>query len=103
MQRDRLLQQIVQLSRRMHEMAEAGDWGAVAGLEVERQGLIGDCFAQESPFQDTELAARRIGQIIDLDRRLIEISTAQKHQVGAALNKLQQARTAINAYEECPR
>jgi hypothetical protein len=87
----------------MHEMAEAGDWVAVVGLEAERRGLIGGCFAQQSPFRDTELAARRIGQILDLDRRLLEISTAQKSEVGTALNKLKQGRTAINAYEECTR
>jgi hypothetical protein len=87
----------------MHEMAEAGDWVAVVGLEAERRGLIGGCFAQESPFQDTELAARRIGQILDLDRRLIEIGTAQKSEVGTALTKLKQGRNAISAYAQCTR
>jgi len=102
-QRDRVLEKIVELSHRMHEMAEARDWVAVAGLEAERRGLIGDCFAQENPFRDTELAARRIAQILDLDRRLLELSAAEKSEIGTALSKVKQGRNAISAYEQCTR
>ncbi len=100
---DASLDKLVQLSRRMHDLAAVGDWDAVVGLEKERRDLIAACFSGDNPFQDIELAARRIAQILDLDGRLLEISAAQKTEVGAALNKLQQGRSAISAYEECTR
>ncbi len=100
---DELLNTIVQLSYRMHELAGEGDWDDVVRLEEERRGLIEDCFSKDNPFQDNELAARRIRRILDLDRGLMAMGADHRVELGETMRKVKRGRNAARAYGRCSR
>ncbi len=100
---DELLNAIVQLSHRMHDLAVEGNWNEVVRLEQERRDLIADCFAPDNPFQDNERAARRIRRILDRDRGLMAMGEDHKSELGATLQKVQRGRSAARAYDRCGR
>ena len=102
-QSDERLNEILQLSHRMHALAADGDWDAVFPLENRRRNLIADCFAPDIPFRDPELAARRIQRILDLDRSLMDMGVAQRQELGTALKELHRGRSAAKAYQRCER
>ncbi len=100
---DELLNTIVQLSDQMHELAGQGNWEEVVRLETERRDLIAVCFAKDNPFQDNELAARRIRRILDLDRGLMAMGEDHRGELGKTLQKVQRGRNAARAYRRCSR
>ncbi|MCG6966525.1 MAG: flagellar protein FliT [Chromatiaceae bacterium] len=94
--RHRLLDDALDMSRRMAELGDAGDWDGVIALEPERRGLLEQAFATHAPVD--EFVTERVRAILDLDKRLVAQSIAARDQIAEELGQHNKGRKAANAY-----
>jgi len=94
------LETLVTQSRRIYELAVDEEWEKVAELESERQCLIEKCFSSKATFEEPEMAARYIQEIIDLDKKVIAMGVDAQKVLGNALGDLQRGRQATQAYQK---
>lgn len=98
-----MLDQLVRLSREMLSLAGQGEWERVAGLQIERQQMMGQTFPLDSSLTDTQGAAGQVKEILDLDQQITELARVQQKEIGQLLGKLNQGRTATRAYRDTSR
>ncbi|MCB1786278.1 MAG: flagellar protein FliT [Chromatiaceae bacterium] len=94
--RHRLLDDALDMSRRMATLGDAGDWDAVIALEPERRMLLEKAFATHAPAD--EFVASRVREILDLDKRLMARSVEARDRIAAELGRSNQGRRATSAY-----
>jgi hypothetical protein len=95
--RHQLLNDALDMSRRMASLGDAGDWGSVIELEPERRALLEQAFATHVPAD--ELVAERVRAILDLDRRLVAQSIQARDLIAEELGQVGKGRKATSAYE----
>ena len=95
--RHQLLNDALEMSRRMASLGDAGDWDSVIELEPERRTLLERAFATHVPAD--ELVAERVRAILDLDRRLVAQSIQARDRIAEALGQASKGRKAANAYQ----
>jgi hypothetical protein len=93
-----MMEQILTVSQDMLALADKGEWERVEVLQRERQQLISDAFPLDASRVDQDSAAETIQAILDLDKQLLELASAQQKEIGAVLGKLNQGRQATKAY-----
>ena len=98
-----LLAKIVVLTRDLLQLAERSEWDRVRQLELQRAGLIADCFPLDESITRAEQAAAPIAEIIELDQRIVVLAARERQRLGDEIGKLQQGRQAANAYAEVGR
>jgi hypothetical protein len=103
MNRDQLLDDVLSLSHRILQLAEAGDWIAGSEQEQVRRALIERCFAADSAFVDAAAARKKIAQILQLDQQTIVLGRQQRQAVSHSIGKLRQGKAAVNAYQRAQR
>jgi hypothetical protein len=94
--RHSLLDDALEMSRRMAELGDAEDWDAVIALEPERRLLLEQAFATHAPAD--EFVAERVRAILDLDKRLMARSIAARDRVAEELGRSSRGRKAAGAY-----
>ena len=99
--RHRLLEDALDMSRRMAELGDAGDWDAVVEIEPQRRDLLEKAFATHSPVD--ELVAERVKAILELDKQLMQQSMAARDRIAAELGHANKGRKATNAYQAAGR
>ena len=95
--RHQLLDDALDMSRRMAALGDRGDWDAVIALEPRRRTLLEQAFATHAP--PDELIAERVRAILDLDRRLMTQSIAARDRIAAELGQAGKGRRAVSAYQ----
>lgn len=95
-QRIQLLEQALELSRRMGSLGEEGDWEQVIELEPQRRAVLEQAFATRAPVDES--LAQRVHQILELDRRLMDLSLQARDRAAGELGQLNRSRKARNAY-----
>jgi hypothetical protein len=103
MQSDRLLDEILSLSRSICDFAKAGDWLAGAAQEQTRRDLIKRCFAADMHFADAVSAQSKIQEILRIDRQTLALGQDQREQFYASIVELRQGRAAMKAYRRTQR
>lgn len=99
--RHQLLEQALQLSQQMSELAESGDWDAVIELESQRRQLLEQTFATKAPID--EALAKGIRRILELDKALVGKSLEIRDEVAAELSQFNRERKAVGAYRSAGR
>ena len=92
-----LLDDALDMSRRMASLGDAGDWDAVIELEPERRTLLEQAFATHAPAD--EVVADRVRAILDLDRQLMARSIEARDRIAEQLSQASKGRKATNAYQ----
>jgi len=95
--RHQLLNDALDMSRRMAALGDDGDWDAVVALEPERRTLLERAFATHAPAD--ELVADRVRAILDLDKRLMAQSIEARDRIADELSQTSKVRKATNAYQ----
>ena len=94
--RHRLLDDALDMSRRMAELGDAGDWQAVIALEPERRTLLEKAFATHAPVD--EFVTERVQAILELDKRLMAQSVQARDRIVQELGNSGRGRRAASAY-----
>ncbi len=95
----RRLARVLNITRDMLALADAGDWDAVAGLEQERREDLTACFSGTQDPGQAELVAEALAAILHLNEELMARLTSARD---VALEQgVAQARTrvALGHYE----
>ena len=95
--RHQLLNDALDMSRRMASLGDVGDWDAVLELEPERRNLLEQAFSTHAPAD--ELVAERVRAILDLDKRLMAQSIEARDRIADELSHTSKGRKAANAYQ----
>jgi hypothetical protein len=95
--RHSLLDDALDMSRRMARLGDAGDWDAVIALEPERRTLLERAFATHAPAD--ELVADRVHAILELDKRLMARSIEVRDGIAEELGRTSKGRKATSAYQ----
>ena len=99
--RHRLLNDALDISRRMAQLGDAGDWDAVIALEPERRLLLEQAFATHAPAD--EIVADRVRAILDLDKHLMACSIQARDLIAEELGRTSKGRKAATAYQAARR
>ena len=94
--RHQLLDQALNMSQRMVELGDAGEWDEVVELEPQRRVILEQAFATRAPID--EVLASRVRQILQLDKGLMEKSMKIRDEVAQELGHASKGRQAVNAY-----
>ena len=94
--RHQLLDDALDMSRRMVDLGDAGDWQGVIALEPERRRLLEQAFATHVPVD--ELVAERVQAILDLDKHLMAQSIEARDKVADEISQASRGRKAASAY-----
>ena len=94
--RHQLLDDALAMSVRMTELGGEGEWDTVVALEPERRQLLEQAFATHLPAD--EFVSERVRAILDLDKRLMELSVQARDQIADELGQAGKARKAATAY-----
>jgi len=94
--RHQLLDQALDMSHRMVELGDAGDWDEVVELEPQRRAILEQAFATRAPVD--EILANRVRQILQLDKGLMEKSLQIRDEVAVELGHASKGRKVVNAY-----
>jgi len=96
---DRLVERIVDYSRQLYAMADAGAWDKMPDLERERATLVKLCFESTPVFEDTDLTVCSIQEILELDQAVLKKTASKRDEIGKGLDGLRKARSATSAYQ----
>ena len=99
--RHQLLDDALDMSRRMASLGDAGEWDAVIELEPERRNLLERAFATHAPAD--EIVAERVRAILDLDKRLMAQSIESRDRIAEELGQTSRGRKAASAYQSARR
>jgi Flagellar protein FliT len=89
---------ILGLTSAMLEKAQAHEWAAVMGLELERQGRLADFFATEVTPAEAAYVAAAIRQMQETNRRIMQQGEHMQQQIAGELRGLEAGRKATQAY-----
>jgi len=93
------LEQILKMTKQLHKLASTEKWEEVDKLVKARQSCIEACFANDTSIKDIPAATKCIEEVQQLDKEIVELGVKAKRKIGAELNKIQQGRVAIDAYQ----
>lgn len=96
---DRELEHLLELSQRLLQQAEAGEWQDVQQIEQQRRPLIHSYFESRPAATLPESDRERVREIIDLDRQVQHLAVACKDEISRHLKQLHQGRSAVAAYD----
>lgn len=94
------LEWLLTQSRRIYGFAVEGEWEKAVALESERQCLMNKCFSSQVTFDDPQMAARYMQEIIDLDKKVIAMGINAQKELGNTISDLQRGRQATQAYRK---
>ncbi len=96
--RSEQLQQVIDLSQQMLEMAQGGKWEAVAELEVRRKQLVAVCFQHPTNTQNAPEVAVSIREILSLNQQISDLVRGGREQLTGEIHSRNVGRAATAAY-----
>ena len=96
-------QNILQVSQQLKQMTVEEDWESMTELEMERQQLLKDYFADLISTDDAMKVTAEIEQIqqmMSINEELINQGRAKQLELANAVQELSANRQAINAYHK---
>lgn len=95
-QQDNPADRLLALTRAMWVGASEGEWERVIELEAERRTVMDGLFRDETAASERTEAAMR--EVLDMDKRTMELLEQQRNEVGRQLRELASRRKARAAY-----
>lgn len=93
------INEILELSATMLDLAREQDWVGTANLEVARDALLKTIF-EGSDRPSPEALAAMIRNVLVSDRQLIELGKQARDSISAELAQMRQLHRARSAYAE---
>lgn len=94
--RVKLLDQALDMTHRMLQDGEAGEWQQVIEQEQQRRQLLEQAFSTREPLN--EVLAATVRRILELDKVLLEASSRERDEVGGELSRYNRGSRASDAY-----
>ncbi len=91
---------ILELSRRMLQQAQAGEWEDVVRDEEDRRRLIEQTFPLSAALATAPSTAGILRRIIECDNRVMELGAKAQDETKGMLTRLQKGRRATAAYQK---
>ena len=91
---------ILELSHRMLQQAQAGEWDDVLRDEEERRGVIEQAFPLSQALATAPSTAELLKRIIECDNRVMELGAKAQDEAKGMLTRLQKGRRATAAYQK---
>lgn len=98
-----LAQQLLWLTEDMRKLAKEGEWALLAQRELERQSIARDLFASPVPAEDARVVAECVRQVLDVDQDLLTLVEQGKDEAAKAMQEVQTAKKATDAYKRFSR
>lgn len=95
---DKRFDDILKLSRNMHEAAGKGEWEQILKMQTERQQMMDNYFAEPVPAEQAEKVATGIREMLDMDRVLMDRSRQQMSSLSSDMQSISQGVKAQKAY-----
>ncbi|VAX06245.1 hypothetical protein MNBD_GAMMA26-985 [hydrothermal vent metagenome] len=95
---DQQLEGVLDQSKKICNLAVAGEWQEVEALEIKRRKSIEACLSVDSVFGDPEKAMRLIQEVMELDKKVMGLGINARDELGGALREFQRGRQAVKAY-----
>ena len=92
---------LLSLTQAMLSAAEAGNWEEVGKIEVQRQlalKSLEDIISTREAEISVDAVVKHIGEILSLNKRMIDLADQAKTELAKAMGGLHQGRKAVNAY-----
>ncbi len=96
------LEQLVELTRQVQRLVEAGDWSEAARLDSDRRPLMEAFMARHQDEQARARAAATVRKVIAIDRETLQVLGERRGAVLAEAGRRFTAGRAIRAYLEQP-
>lgn len=96
--RQKQLDVLVEVSRRMQECAETGDWEAVSHLQEKSQQLAGELFADAISAEDVQLVTAAVNEVLKINQCVADMSVEARQACLDEMEQLQQGRRAVREY-----
>jgi hypothetical protein len=92
---------VLRLSQRMLETAEQGAWELLGQLEQERSHSLESLFQHPQMPDAIATVATALQQIVELDRRCIELGQQARDAMAAELKQQAHGERAVRSYLDC--
>lgn len=89
---------IVEFSRAMLPLAEAGEWGELEARERQRADILHAFFAEPVTHADAEFVRPGIEEMLALNQRIMALGEAQRIELGGSMTAIHNGRRAVSAY-----
>lgn len=96
-QRQKFLEQALQLSRLMAQLGASGEWQQVIDLEAQRRVLLENAFRVAA--QVDTATTQQIQAILAVDKQLLGLGIVARDETAAELCQLQRGRKVKQAYD----
>jgi hypothetical protein len=101
--RERIARRLLELTRDMIDLGNAGDWVLFAQREDERQQLSRELFATPVPREAARVVADCVREVLDLDQQLISLAESGRDEAARAMEEVQRGRRAADVYRRFSR
>ena len=89
---------LVEVSRRLQDSAEAGDWEAVNHLQEKCQRLAGELFAEVIAAADAPAVTTAINEVLKINKCVVDMGMETRDVCLRELDQFQQGRRAVKEY-----
>ena len=96
-QRERLAA-VVLMTKRMLNLANAGDWDQVSDSERCRQGLLEDCFEAQVQPHNSELFSEAIAAMLHMNEELMALLAQARNEASVSLSNERKGHQAVAHY-----
>ncbi len=89
---------LLELTTRIREGVEAGDWGAAASLESERRGLMERIFDGPPPAAELPAMTETLREVVKMNDALVGLAEHRRRALEREADTVATGRAAIRAY-----
>ena len=93
------LDQAVQISEKMLNLAHEGEWEKVIELEAQRQKIILDNIKDDHSIDRSSDVGRKIQEILDFDKEMQQLAIKARDETRDEIIQLNKDKSAVEAYE----
>ena len=93
-----LFEKLISQSKSMYRYALNGDWENVSAIEIKRQLVMQQCFAEPATAEDSEKIAVAIYEVLRLNQEISDLGEQSRHNLLNSLQTHKQSKHACKAY-----
>ncbi|MEE9494460.1 MAG: flagellar protein FliT [Gammaproteobacteria bacterium] len=93
-----LFETFIDLSKDMLRHALDGEWEKVSAIEVKRQAVMQQCFAEPAIAEDREKIAAAIHEVLQLNQKISDLGEQSQQSLINSLQTHKQSKQACQAY-----
>jgi hypothetical protein len=95
----RRLASVLEMTRKMVECADAGDWESVADIEKARRDDLKLCFSQAIPLAESDVVAEALAVLLHLNEELMARLKVARSTVMKQGREFSRKRSALTSYQ----